>query len=312
MSTIVIAEFMDGDAIRELLGGFDVHNDPSLCDKPAELAAALKDARALIVRNRTQVRADLLASARQLECIGRLGVGLDNIDIETCRARGITVYPAIGANEVSVAEYVIGAIIVLMRGVFHATADVAAGAWPRTTLVGREIAGKRLGLVGFGANARETSLRALALGMSVAAFDPHVPAGDPAWRAGGTVIRSGLGELLASAEVVSLHTPLTPQTRNLVNRQAIARMKRGASLINAARGGVVDEDAVVDALKAGHLGGAALDVFAQEPLSAERGARFASCPNLILTPHVAGITVESNWAISRVTAQNVRRHLSGA
>lgn len=312
MSTIVIAEFMDEEPIRDTLGGFDVHNDLSLCDRPAELAAALKDARALIVRNRTQVRGDLLAAAGKLECIGRLGVGLDNIDVEACKARGIAIYPAIGANEVSVAEYVIGTIIVLMRGVFYATPNVAAGTWPRTTLIGREIAGKRLGLVGFGANARETSSRAVALGMSVAAFDPHVAAGDPAWQAAGTVIRAELGNLLADADVVSIHTPLTPQTRNLIDRQAIGRMKRGAILINPARGGIVDEDAVVDALKSGQLGGAALDVFAQEPLSAQRGALFASCPNLILTPHVAGLTVESSTRISRLTAQNVRRHLSGS
>ena len=140
MSTIVISEFMEEDAVREILRGYDVRYDPSLCDKPAELAAALKDVRALIVRNRTQVRADLLAAAAKLECIGRLGVGLDNIDVAACKARGIAVYPAIGANEVSVAEYVVGAIIVLMRGVVpRHTRGRSSGKWPRTTLVGREI-----------------------------------------------------------------------------------------------------------------------------------------------------------------------------
>ena len=308
MSTIVISEFMEEDAVREILRGYDVRYDPSLCDKPSELAAALKDVRALIVRNRTQVRADLLATAAKLECIGRLGVGLDNIDVAACKARGIAVYPAIGANEVSVAEYVVGAIIVLMRGVFHATPEVMSGKWPRTTLVGREISGKQLGLVGFGANARETAVRAGALGMKVAAYDPHVPADHPAWQA---VTRCGLDELLARSDVVSLHAPLTPETRNLLDHAALARMKPGAILINAARGGIVDEGAVADALKAGRLGGAALDVFGEEPLSAQRAAIFAGCPNLILTPHVAGITSESNRRISRVTAENVRRHLAG-
>lgn len=313
MSTIVIAEFMEEDAVRDILGGFDVHHDPALCDRPGDLAAALKDARALIVRNRTPVRGELLASAGRLECIGRLGVGLDNIDVDACKARGIAVYPAVGANEVSVAEYVIGAIIVLMRGVFHASADVAAGNWPRNTLIGREINGKRLGLIGFGANARETASRALALGMTVAAFDPHVPSDHPAWRQeAGPVIRCELGDLLASSDIVSLHTPLTPQTRNLVDRAAIARMKPGAVLINAARGGIVDEGAVADALKSGHLGGAALDVFAEEPLSAARAAVFAQCPNLILTPHIAGLTTASNTRVARITAENVRRHLSKA
>ena len=221
MTKIVISEFMDQDAIRDILGGFDVHYDPALCDKPADLSAALAQARALIVRNRTQVRADLLAAGPQLKCIGRLGVGLDNIDMDACKARGIAVYPATGANEVSVAEYVMGAIIILMRGAFYASADVVAGKWPRNDLIGREIAGKRLGLVGFGGNARATAARALALGMTVTAFDPHVPADHAAWRQpAGTVIRSDFADLLSQSDVVSVHAPLTPQTRNLLDRAA--------------------------------------------------------------------------------------------
>ena len=146
--------------------------------------------------------------------------------------------------------------------------------------------------------------------MEVVAYDPHVPADHPAW-AGLGVRRSPLDELLATSDAISLHVPLTPDTRGLLGREAIGRMKAGAIVINGARGGVIDEPALLEGLRAGRLGGAALDVFEEEPLSAERASVFAGCPNLILTPHIAGVTVESNVRVSWVTAENVRRHLGG-
>ena len=313
MPDVVISEFMDETAIREELAGFDVLYDPTLVDRPGELTALLADARALIVRNRTQVRAPLLEAAPALQAVGRLGVGLDNIDVEACRTRSVAVFPATGANDVAVAEYVIATAMSLLRGAYGATADVAAGAWPRNRLMGREISGKRLGLVGFGAIARETARRAAALGMSLAAYDPFVPADDPARRQPwGLVETLDLPDLLRTSDVVSLHVPLTEGTRNLLDADALALMKGDAVIINAARGGVVDEAALADALWAGRLGAAALDVFADEPLTAGTGAIFAGIPNLILTPHIAGVTVESNVRVSHVTAQAVRRHLAGA
>ena len=312
MPDIVITEFMDEEAVREGLAGFDVLYDPKLVDRPDDLARAVGEARGLIVRNRTQVRAALLADAPRLAVVGRLGVGLDNIDVGACRARGIAVFPASGANDVAVAEYVIGTAMVLLRGAYGATAEVVAGAWPRNRLMGREISGKRLGLVGFGAIARETAQRAAALGMSVAAFDPYLTADDPAWdQPWGRAASLALDELLAGSDVISMHVPLTDSTRNLIDAAALNRVSRGAILINAARGGVVDEAAVAEALKAGRLGGAALDVFEQEPLTAAKGAVFAGCPNLILTPHIAGVTAESNVRVSWVTVEAVRRHLEG-
>jgi (S)-sulfolactate dehydrogenase len=313
MPDIVITEFMDEDAIREGLAGFDVLYDPQLVDRPENLARVVAEARGLIVRNRTQVRAALLDAAPRLEVVGRLGVGLDNIDVAACEARNVAVFPATGANDVSVAEYVIGTAMMLLRGAYASTGEVVAGAWPRSRLMGREIAGKRLGLVGFGAIARETAKRAVALGMSVSAFDPYVTPDSPAWdQPWGRIEPSSLEPLIAGSDVVSLHVPLTPETCNLIGTAAIARMKPDAVLINAARGGVVDEAAVAEALRAGRLGGAALDVFEAEPVTAERGAVFAGCPNLVLTPHVAGVTVESNVRVSWVTVENVRKHLAGA
>lgn len=306
MPDIVISEFMDEAAIRASFAGRDVLYDPKLVDDPARLAAAVRDARALIVRNRTQVRGALLEAAAKLRVVGRLGVGLDNIDVPACEARGIAVYPASGANDLSVAEYVITAALMLLRRAWLASARVAAGEWPRTELMGRELAGKRLGLVGYGAIARVTGRMARDLGMSVAACDPLLPADHPAWA---DALRQPLAELLTSSDVVSLHVPLTDDTRNMIDARAIANMRRGAILINAARGGVVDEAALCAALRSGHLGGAALDVFAREPVDAVSGAAFADVPNLILTPHIAGVTDESNVRVSAVTAEAVARHL---
>jgi (S)-sulfolactate dehydrogenase len=309
MPDIVICEFLDEAVLREGLAGFDVLYDAALVDRPDDLFAAVAAARGLIVRNRTQVRGALLDAAGALRIVGRLGVGLDNIDVEACKARGIAVRPASGANDVAVAEYVIGTAMLLLRGAYAATPEMIAGAWPRGRLMGREIFGKRLGLVGFGAIARETATRAIALGMSVAAHDPFVEPGDPAW---GPVQALSLDDLLVSSDVVSLHVPLTARTRGLIGAEAIARMRRDAVLINAARGGIVDEAALAAALREGRLCGAALDVFDEEPLSAGRGALFAGCPNLVLTPHIAGVTEESNVRVSRVTVEAVRRHLGGA
>lgn len=308
MSEIVITEFMDEAAIAEILAGRDVLYDPKLVDDSARLHAALADARALIVRNRTQVRGVLLDAAPKLTVVGRLGVGLDNIDVAACGARNIAVFPASGANDLSVAEYVITAALILLRRAWFVTDAVIAGKWPRNAAMGGELAGKTIGLIGYGAIARETAARAASLGMHVIAFDPHLPTGHPGWR-GAT--RKDLGELLAAADVVSLHVPLTAETRNIVDAAEISRMKKGAILINAARGDVINQAAVAAALKTGHLGGAALDVFAEEPLDAALGAAFADVPNLILTPHIAGVTKESNVRVSRVIAEKVLTALKG-
>ncbi|KAF0135638.1 MAG: D-3-phosphoglycerate dehydrogenase, partial [Xanthobacteraceae bacterium] len=176
MTEIVISEFMDEAAVDELRREFGVTYDKGLVDRPDELKALVAGARALIVRNRTQVRGDILAAATGLRAIGRLGVGLDNIDVEACKARGIAVLPATGANDIAVAEWAVTTIMMLLRGAYFASDAVAAGTWPRERLMGREVHGKVLGLVGFGAIARETATRARALGMSIIAADPFVKA----------------------------------------------------------------------------------------------------------------------------------------
>jgi len=300
---VIISEFMDESAVASLAARFDVHHDATLVDNIDALKVLLADADALIVRNRTKVDAALLASAPKLKVVGRLGVGLDNIDVKSCIERGIEVIPATGANAQAVAEYVIATAMLLLRGTYLSTPLVAAGAWPRNNLSnGREIAGKTLGIVGFGGIGRLTARLARSLGMDVRAFDAQIGADDPAWTAEG-VHRSALDTLLASADVVTLHVPLTDATRGLIDAERLAGMKAGAVLINTARGGVVDEAALADALAKGHLAGAALDVFENEPLPA--GSPLAAAPNLILTPHVAGVTAESNVRVSSLIADKV-------
>lgn len=296
---------MDEAAVDWLRERFDVLYDAGLVDDRPALEARIAPARGLIVRNRSRVDAGLLAAAPALRAVGRLGVGLDNIDQDGCAARGIAVMPATGGNTVSVAEYVLTAVLMLRRRAWSGSAEVMAGGWPRQRMMGLEVSGATLGLVGFGEIARATATRAAALGMQIAAHDPFVPENDPAWD--GVTRCADLDQLLAMADAVSLHVPLTPGTRNLIDAAALARMKPGAVLVNTARGGVVDEAALAAALRAGGLAGAALDVFDAEPLPA--GSALDGAPNLIATPHIAGVTEESNTRISWITVRNVARVL---
>jgi (S)-sulfolactate dehydrogenase len=306
---IVITEFMDERAVAQLRAVHEVLYEPTLVDDAPRLLAEAAHADALIVRNRTQVRGALLAALVRCRVIGRLGVGLDNIDVPACEARGLQVIPATGANALSVAEYVVGTAMLLLRGAYQSSIAVASGQWPRPALSnGREVAGKTLGLVGFGSIGQLTAGLARALGMQVLAFDAMIDSDHPAFAQHG-VRCVGLAELVTQSDVVSLHVPLVDSTRGLFDAARIASMKRGAVLINTARGGVVDEVALAAALKSGHLGGAAIDVFGTEPLPA--AAHFVGCPNLVLTPHVAGVTAEANERVSFLIADKVLQALQG-
>jgi (S)-sulfolactate dehydrogenase len=303
MARILITEFMDAPAVAQLQQAHEVRYDPQMVDQPEAMLHAAADVDALIVRNRTQVRGELLKALARCKVVGRLGVGLDNIDVTACEARGMQVIPATGANALSVAEYVIGTAMLLLRGAYQSQAAMVQGHWPRNALSsGREIHGKTLGLIGYGSIGQLTARLAQGLGMRVQAHDALMAADHPAFSSTG-VQAVGLDTLLASSDVISLHVPLLPSTQHLMNAAQLAQVKPGAIVINSARGGVVDETAVVAALRSGHLGGAALDVFEQEPLKS--GAMFADCPNLILTPHIAGVSLESNERVSELIARKV-------
>jgi (S)-sulfolactate dehydrogenase len=311
MSDVLISEFMDQGAANSLIADYDVHWDPNLWGKRAELLAQVASARAIIVRNATQVNVALLDAAPNLKIVARMGVGLDNIDVEACKSRGVEVCPSIGANAASVAEYVIATAMILLRGpAYYATPDVVGGAWDRPKFAsGVELGGRTMGIVGFGSIGQVVGAKAKAMGMNVIAYDAMMPSDAPAWR---DTKRVDLPNLIASSDVISLHCPLLPQTRNLIGAAEFARMKQGAILINSARGGIANEAACADALKSGHLGGAALDTLAVEPIDEATCALFAGIQNLILTPHIAGVTQESNRRIAEVAVDNVRRILGAA
>ncbi len=298
---------MDLDAINNLRDDFDVHYDQLLCEETEKLSHLMIDADALIVRNKTQVTKELIAHAPKLCVVGRLGVGLDNIDLKTCEENNIKVYPAIGANDIAVAEYVISSALILLRVAYHANQKVISGNWPRQDLIGFEAYQKTMGLIGIGSIARQVANRAEILGMTITAFDPYVDESNEIWQ---RVDRCHtIDELLSTADVVSIHVPLNKETHNLINESTLNKMKKNAILINTSRGGVVNEVSLVEALKKNSISGAALDVFENEPLSEHDAKKFIGLNNLILTPHIAGVTNESNVRVSAVTAENVRNEL---
>jgi (S)-sulfolactate dehydrogenase len=305
MTDVLITEYLDEDAVAALEADYAVHYDPGLCERPDEIIALAAGVPALVVRNRTQVKGAVLAAFDRLKVIGRLGVGLDNIDVDAARAMGVEVCPAVGANAASVAEYVVAACLMSLRNIWQSSDAVLAGKWPRNQLMFNEVQGKRLGLIGCGSIGREVARRAAALGMEVVATDR--PGVDPARLAEAGVTLVDRATLLATSDVVSLHAPSTPETYHLINEDALAAMKPGAVLINSARGGMVDEAAMAAALRSGRLAAAVLDVFEDEPLKA--GSNLVGVPNLWLTPHVSGVTVEANARVSTVTVANVRRVL---
>ncbi|RMF41559.1 MAG: 3-phosphoglycerate dehydrogenase [Alphaproteobacteria bacterium] len=308
MADVLITEFMHEPTAQALIADFGAHWDPELWCKRAELLDRVADARAIVVRNATQVDVELLDAAPKLRLVARMGVGLDNIDVAACRARGIEVCPAVGANAVSVAEYVIATAMILLRGrAYYATPEVIAGTWDRPRYgSGLELAGRTMGIVGFGSIGQVVGARARGMEMKVIAHDAMLPEDAPAWK---DAARVDLDTLIEKADVVTLHCPLLPETVDLIDAARIARMKPGAVLINSARGGIVNEAACAAALRSGHLGGAALDTLKVEPIDATARELFAGLDNLILTPHVAGVTRDSNRRIAEVAAANVRRVL---
>ena len=308
MVDVLISEFMDRPTAEGLIAEYDVLWDSDLWGNRDKLLLQVVDARAIIVRNATQVDEELLEAAPKLEVVARMGVGLDNIDLNACKVRDIEVCPAIGANALSVAEYVIATSMILLRGpAYFATPDVVGGAWDRPKFgSGVELSGRVMGVVGFGSIGQVVGAKARAMGMDLIAYDAMMPDDGEAWS---DARRVDLNSLVTQADVISLHCPLLPQTRDLIDAPQFARMKKGAILINSARGGIVNEAACAAALRSGHLGGAALDTLDVEPIDAKTCELFTGVDNLIMTPHIAGVTQESNRRIAEVAAANVRRVL---
>lgn len=283
---VLISDRLASQAAERLRSaGHDVIERPGLT--PGELVEAIQPCQALIVRSATRVTAELIGSAPQLRVIARAGTGLDNVDVAAARERGITVLNTPAANAVSVAELTIGLMLAFERHLVDAVTELRAGRWEKTRFAGRELAGRTLGLLGLGRIGREVATRARAFGMLTIAHDPALPHWPAAFE---WVRRVSRDELLASADFVSLHMPLTAETRIALGTAELARMKSDAVLVNCARGGIVDETALVAALEQKAIRGAIVDVFATEPTTDHALLRL---PNVIATPHLGASTREA-------------------
>ncbi|HSY59950.1 MAG TPA: phosphoglycerate dehydrogenase [Terriglobales bacterium] len=268
------------------------------------LAAEIANADGLIVRSATKVTPELIEAAPKLRVVGRAGVGVDNIDVEAATHHGILVMNTPGGNAVSVAEHTFALMLAMARSVPQSNAAIHAGRWEKSGASGTELRGKTLGLVGLGRVGTEVARRARALEMTILAHDPYVT---PAAARELEVELVTLDELLKRSDVISLHTSLSPATEKMFNAAAFAKMKRGARLINCARGELIDEAALADALKSGQLSGAAVDTFAQEP---PKNSPLIGLVNLIATPHIAGSTAEAQEEVGTAVAQQVRDYLA--
>ena len=304
---ILITEFMDEDAVNLLKKKYDVYYDISLAEDSNSLVKLINKMKALIVRNKTLVTRELIENAPNLTCVGRLGVGLDNIDLNACEEQNITVYPALGANSHSVAEYVICASMLLLRKAYFKKNEMIAGNWPRQESSGSEVYGKTLGLIGFGDIAQKTRDLALGLGIKTVAYDPYLDKDSNVWK---ETKNLPLENLLSISDIISLHIPLSKETKNLIDEKKLRLIKNSSVIINTSRGGIIDENSLAKLLKENKIGGAALDVFNKEPINKVNAKKFEGLDNLILTPHIGGVTKESNERVSKMIAKKIDIHLS--
>jgi D-3-phosphoglycerate dehydrogenase/(S)-sulfolactate dehydrogenase len=295
---ILISEDVWGTPFQKLEGSFPIVRNDDLWSNPEELKNALRDATALVVRNRTKVTADVIASAPKLKVIARAGVGLDNIDIKAADAAGVVVVAGLGANAVSVGELTLGLALSLLRNIPTHDQLTRQGNWQRTP--GRELSGLTWGLLGCGATGLATAKLLQGFGCKLVGYDPY------AKNLQGIEL-STFEEVLRVSDVVSIHMPSTPETNGSINATTLRLMKPDSILINVGRGEVINEADLIDALKAKVIAGAALDVRAQEP---PIKAELENIPNLILTPHVAGITSESQLRINEILASNILKVLN--
>jgi len=301
---VLVLEGITERGLQVLQGaGFQVEQSKAL--SPAELAKVVGDYDAITIRSGSQITAEVIAAARRLRVIGRPGIGVDNVDLEAATRHGVIVMNSPDGNMVSTAELALGLLFSVARPIAAADAAMKAGRWDRKSFAGVELHGKRLGVVGFGRIGREVAARCRALGMDVAAYDPFVA---PAVAEALHVKLLGLDELLAGSDFLTLHSVLTRESRHLLGREAFARVKPGIRIVNAARGELIDEEALLAALESGRVAAAALDVHAQEPPTDWRLARH---PRVVATPHVGAQTAEAQERVGTDIAVQVRDFLKG-
>jgi D-3-phosphoglycerate dehydrogenase len=300
---ILVAESIASEGVDLLRAHHDVDERPGLSRD--ELCAILPDYDALIVRSQVAVDAGLIAAGTRLVVIGRAGVGVDNVDLDAATRAGIMVVNAPTGNTIAAAEHTLALLYGLARRTAPADASVRRGEWKRAQFTGLELRGRTLGIVGLGKIGQAIAVRAQAMEMTVVGVDPFVTA-EQAANHGVELV--DMDELLARADVVTVHVPLTRGTRGLIDRAAIARLKPGSIVLNVARGGVVDEAAVAEALGSGHLGGAGVDVFEHEPPT---GSPLLDAPNTLLTPHLGASTAEAQILVAEEVAAQVIDVLAG-
>jgi len=300
---ILVADDVSDTGLQPLRdAGFNVEKRVGLAR--AELIDALKDSDGLIVRSETKVTADLLEGAATLRVIGRAGVGVDNIDVPAATMRGVVVMNAPDGNTITTAEHTIALLVSLARSIPQANSSLKAGRWERKKFIGVELQGKTLGIVGLGRIGRVVASRARALGMQIVAYDPFIA---PEQARDLEIELAPLDDVYARADFLTVHTPLTAETRGLIDREVFSKMKHGARLINCARGGLVDEDALYDALANGSIAGAALDVFGEEPPPADH--RLLQLDQVIATPHLGASTTEAQEGVAFTVAEQMRDFL---
>jgi len=300
---VAICDKMEKSAIEELKKlGVEVADLSSLPKE--ELPAHLGDADIVIVRSATKVKGPVLEALKNCKLILRGGVGLDNIDVEGAKAKGIKVDNTPEASSASVAELALGFMFALARHIVRGTVGIKNGLWEKKELEGWELAGKTLGILGYGRIGHELAKRAKAIGMNVVAYRRHDFQDDYAKKV-------TLDELYAQSDFISIHLPLTPETKYFVNKEAFDKMKDGVFIINVARGGVVDEKALLEALKSGKVRGAALDVFEVEPPEDPLHNELIQHPNVICTPHIGASTFEGQARVGMALVQKVKDFLEG-
>jgi len=304
-SKVLIADSISQRGIDELSldDQLDVQIKTGLTEQ--ELVRVIPAFSALIVRSQTRVTADILNAAAKLRVVGRAGVGVDNVDVETATRRGVVVLNAPGGNTISTAEHAFSLLLSMARKIPHADANVRNKNWDKKNFEGVELYNKTLGVIGMGRIGSELTRRAIAFGMRVVAYDPYLSVTRA--RSLQVELVDELDDLLASADFISLHTPLTAETRHILDAARLQKTKRGVRIINCARGGLIDEGALAQALQDGRVAGAALDVFEIEPLPSDSPLR--SAPNLVLTPHLGASTVEAQESVGIEIAQSIRAAL---
>ena len=295
MNKILITEFINQESLDNLNKKFDVKYDEKLWENNKELEEIIKNYDGLIVRNKTRVNLSILNNANNLKFIGRLGVGLDNIDTENCKVKNIHVQPATGMNADSVAEYVLSSSMTLIKKIPMFHSGIVKGEWPRTTIKSAEINQKCLGVIGFGTIGKKVAEYALKNKLTVLAYDPYLAELN---KKEIKIELSNLKEIFEKSDIISLHLPLNEETKNLINKSTFSQMKNKPIIINTSRGSIINENDLIDAYHNDLISGFALDVFENEPIKSEFYKKISSDMNCILTPHISGVTTESNIRVS--------------